>query len=408
MWSVSNRSMKISLVLFSLFLFLCCTSEDSAEYRHKALEGLQVIKYDELAHQERFNFSDLIDTVYYIFPETNDFSRIGTYDKVQLTDDKIFIVDRTYTKSVFCFDHFGNFIFKVSNAGGGPEEYTELRDFTVNLESNSIDILDFGSRSILKFSIDSGKFIERINIGGFNEFFQAFENMNGKYFVAHDNNCGLFGDCYNLTVRNEDLNFTIGDLPVKKNIEKLKIRNSKIFSRNDSILFYKETLNDTIYNLSSGFLDFYGSIYIDFGSIKINDDIKYSGVFNSLPDIGAYCVENKKTWGLEDFRISSNGIVFFTFATPNLKNVIYDLNSKRGYSFDVLVSDLLTSRFPVTSYKEYFVSYTDSEIIYSAMKPFRESDSTEYRTNFKFQYDTFGSLKRDDNFVLTFYKLKNL
>lgn len=391
-----------------VFIIVGCRPNQNSNYNHGEIADLNIIVYEDLSYSEYFDIEEFVDSVFYIFPETNQQTRMGSYDKIVFQDERIYIMDNTYTMSVFCFEMTGQFLFKVSNAGSGPGEYRELRDFTLNPDKGTIDILDFAGGSIMQYSSADGLFIDQIRISGFNENYAAYEYNDKNYLIAHDHSCYFLGDCYNLSFRDTDFNLLGKDLPANVKIGQLGIQKEFHFSRNGNNVYYHEFFNDTVYKVNIKGQAFDSSIYVDFGSLKIDEKLKQSGFFSSYLEISSYCANNNKTWGIHSFNIASNGIVFIEFSKPNIRTILYDLRSKNGYSLDKKKSNIFKVKYPIAAYQDFFVSYVESEFLYNNSRPFFSADSTELRVLYPEYFNQVKNIKRDDNYMLTFYRFKNL
>lgn len=260
----------------------------------------------------------------------------------------------------------------------------------------------------MRYSLEDGSFHEQVRLGGLMENFAAFEYWNNRYFVAHDHSCPPLGACYNLSTRDLEFKMTDNALHADKTVGNLGIKKEFHFSRNQNDVYYHEFFNDTIYYLSDQDQQFKSSLYVDFGSLKIDENLKRSGYFPSYAAISSYCAANNKTWGIHGFHVTSNGIVFLAFPKPDIRWILYDLHSKKGFSFDIKTSTIFLRKDPIATYKDYFVSFAESDFLYSASRPFFGPDSIKLRNEFADYYDLVKDVRPDTNYPLTFYKFKNL
>jgi len=395
-------------IFFLLIFSLSCQSNTSENKLFTTTDNKNVIsiKTDAIKHANPFHIDEILDTLFYVFPKTDHEYRIGSYDKIIVAENQIFIMDNTHTMSIFSLDFEGNFNFKISSFGQGPGQYRELRDFTLDKENNLIHILDYGGRAIKKFSSNNGEYIESIRFKSLDEYIAGFEYSNGMYFMAHTNNCGKSEDCFNLTFLDEQLNIQKSFLMMKDNLKRHDYRGEHHFFRNGNKIFYKEVFNDTIYQIDQISNSLKAVYFIDFGKTVLPNEIKYSSKNNNLEYIIDYSIKNDKTWGIYDFHIAENSL-FFNYSTPNLKNVYYSLTSDQAISFQNVYSKnpFLLSE-PKSSYKDFYINISDAEFIFKITRPFYEKDSLKIRESYPELFSLTKHIKRDDNHILTFYKIK--
>jgi len=125
-----------------------------------------------------FDVDERIDAVQYIKLQTTAESLIGTISKLVIEGERIFIHDRTGDQIV-SFDMKGNYLYKISGSGRGPNEYVRIHDFTVN--NDSILIYDNLSMKILMYN-SKGELLGRVrSLFNFREFIDL---GNGLYAYA--------------------------------------------------------------------------------------------------------------------------------------------------------------------------------------------------------------------------------
>ncbi len=116
--------------------------------------------FDILSYKDRpIGYSDIIDTLSYRFIplETTDASIIGEIGKVEIVDDKVFVLDN-FSKNIYRFDLEGKFIGQIGGRGQGPGEFVDPCSFVINHKDRQIVICDRASFQILFYDYD-GNFI---------------------------------------------------------------------------------------------------------------------------------------------------------------------------------------------------------------------------------------------------------
>lgn len=116
-----------------------------------------------LNHNADKNTALLPDTIFeeIVFTplETSNESLIGTFEKLEVTEDRFYILDTRLSKALFVFNKSGNFLFKIKALGKGFGEFIHLNDFCIY--KNKIVLLDY--KKVLFYNLD-GDFIEEKKI----------------------------------------------------------------------------------------------------------------------------------------------------------------------------------------------------------------------------------------------------
>ena len=143
---------KLRLIFITVFLitFSCKKKANEIDYEKKInnTDDFEVISIDVNKEEESINISDFIDNVSYIKLETNRNCIIGKIDKIEITENYIYILDRFSAKSLFVFKKNGDFFKKIGRIGNGPGEYSSIWDFCI-LNDKELFILDFSQNKLL-------------------------------------------------------------------------------------------------------------------------------------------------------------------------------------------------------------------------------------------------------------------
>jgi len=167
--------MKRIYILLIIPLFSCVHSSDNIEDAKKT-------GTIHISHRNEAVIPDtLFEEVNYAPLETTKESMIGEVNKLVVTDNRFYILDKILAKTLFVFDKTGSFIFKLKVTGKGPGEVLEIMDFCIY--ENQLLLLDY--RKVLFFDLD-GNFIREKKI----DF--APENIS----VLNDQNVFLFNNSH--------------------------------------------------------------------------------------------------------------------------------------------------------------------------------------------------------------------
>ena len=394
--------------IFILYLFFCfsCSQENNFS-KINPDPKLEVLSIGDIEYFKSLNVDSLYSEMFYVIPETNDFNRIGSYDKVVIEDSLIYIMDKTFTHSVLCFDFSGKTIFKLSKLGSGPSEYREIRDFIVDVNSETLEVLDFGGRRVKKYHYKTGEYLEEIRFPSFDISYEAFEKFGENYVVSHGANCGFNSQCGDLSVVDSDFTNIRTYIPVDEYLNESNYKGSNHFSRNMNVILFKEVYNDTIYkiNQATGIPEY--RFIVDFDPIRMPSSIRFSSEIRDFGELSRKALDQNFSWGIHSFFQAGN-YLFFYYEGRALTNVIYNLKRNKGYRFDVPTTRngnlFLTGRV-VGAYGEYFVSFQDSENISRYARGFFGKDSVILRSEYPKMYELMKNVQSGDNGILTFFKI---
>lgn len=141
--------MKILLPLVLMYIVAGCIAIDS---KRNSID---------LDRNDQVSIVDFIDSVSIVLLETNDKSLISDLSKIIPYNNRYYILDMKL-QAIFCFENNGKFLFKIDRRGRGPEEYSYIEDFNIDVYNNEIMLLvPFGE--ILYFNID-GHFLSKVSL----------------------------------------------------------------------------------------------------------------------------------------------------------------------------------------------------------------------------------------------------
>jgi len=170
------------IIIYSLALSISCTKHNKTIESSES--GRYVIDLDNITNDPNnyFVYSTLYKGIRTILLETNDSCLVGEINKMQVYDQFIFILDNSIAKSLLVFDREGRFIRKIGRVGGGPGEYVEPTDFTLDTENRTIYVLDMHTKRINKYDLITGNFLYPINLQNSSNC-QHIEIIGGKLYA---------------------------------------------------------------------------------------------------------------------------------------------------------------------------------------------------------------------------------
>lgn len=396
--------MKNNIILFYItFLIFSCNSKDSFDSYQSSKENLKVIRVDDMEHVKSLDLDKIFQVQKVVELGAVDSVFIINNDKVLVTENQIFIMDKSKTHSIYVYSEEGEFLYSISNFGEGPNEYREIRDFTIDPSNSKLSILDFASRTIWIYEMSTGKLREKVSIEN-NINYTAFEEKEGNLIYFHGNNCGLLDDCKNITFSTNLLDSSFFTIP--QNLRGFDLKSNQVFSRNGSDIYFSELLNDTIYEMEPSNMSISALYAIDFGNFKISTEFKYSNANESANELIQYTLINRKTIGINEFFVSDS-ILYFNFGIPDLRQAFYNKYSGRSISFDKFrTSNLLLIGEIVSVHENSFVALISDETLISLKRSADSKDSVMFRESNPEMYEIIKDRDVGSNPVLVFLKVK--
>lgn len=229
-------------MLFAILLLTACNR--IFQKSEPLANNIRVINLNENDIIKEGKLSNVISIDSIMFLEYSDESLIGTIDKVLVSDEYIFIIDKKRTNAIYRFDRLGNFLNSYKKIGKGPQEYIKLNDVTifqdsiyVSAEPNQLFILDKNLTFVKSVDI---KWTDDILLPQFGHYFSV---INSNTLLFYHPSASYHYHFYNMNKSSFASSHIIrrGTLDISDYRSLIKNASEKIFlSRN---------YNDTIYTL---------------------------------------------------------------------------------------------------------------------------------------------------------------
>jgi hypothetical protein len=252
--------------IIPVLFFLLCSCNRNIPYINN--EHSDTIRVNIGNIVENIDLSGVFTKVDYIPLETRPECIIGNIDRLTVTDNRFFILDRQ-TLSLFIFDTEGKFIHKISQAGKGPHEYQDISDFFLDRENNRI-ILDTNSK-FMYFDFNSYAFIKE-EMKAVNSESAYLGNETFAYYLHNatwNGKFNLLADRQGQTVYRH--------LPIPEELAGFTFSNKYNFSQpgKNGDVFFIEMFHNAVYQLNVDLMTV--ACYIDFGKNSLPD-----GFFNDI------------------------------------------------------------------------------------------------------------------------------
>jgi hypothetical protein len=333
---------KICVFISMVFVFISCSqkNKNSSEfvridflYNDEAIDvsGCDTIKIPTPLNKNTKFFLDSVCSNYsFTVLETTKESMIGKVDKVVFTDSLIFVGDFEIQKSIFVFDHDGQFIKKIKRQGRGPGEYRyRISNFFIADSLKKIIITDDDRSQIIETDYQ-GNLIHTESpklLGG--DIFK-FPNDSLLYFYVagrknvRNNDQSKTNDYENnLLILDENYKISKSYFPINSDYE-LNYGVFNNFVPHEAKLFFKPIKDNRIFEISNKSLNC--RYYVDFADLVVdsfymaprNEVRRYVWTKSHIPDISR-------------FMIGDEFLYFWGSYKKKYFQILYSVKSKNTY-----------------------------------------------------------------------------
>jgi hypothetical protein len=352
-----------------------------------------VITVSDSELNDKHRASDIFESVRLIPLETTDESIIGEINKIVIIDTLIYIMD-SKSKAIMLFNTKGQHLSKIARKGEGPNEYSDLDDFTV-MKNGDIIILDY--RKILHFKTD-GMHYKTYNT----EFHaDAIESINDSLFVcsgSREKDIIVWN-----RIENKIVNAFI-DYDVK--------HSGRIFKpliKYMNNVYYMRPYTSTMYRVSPEKLTVHW--FVDFGKRNINEEIRLREDFYGIPvclpsaaDMARFTeTEHFVTFSFQVDELMKDGYSYYVYYSKSSGKKIITI-------FDTYTDDMAFCNVPrimdATSSEE-FIGILHPEYYRDLVaKQDTAAMDNATKTRWKYVRDKTRHLDDFDNPIVALYKFK--
>lgn len=306
--------------------------------------------------------------------ETNDESIIGRIDKVITHKNRIFILDKELSKSIYIFTAKGRYLNKIAKIGQGPGEYIALDDIT--LTGNEIVILDIDQEKLIYYLDNQFRKERKID-----QEFYALENFQ-QHFVCVNNSCFDESNCFKSILLDQNLQVKSKELAFEQNQNNIIWDLTSPLYKTKNSVYISEAFSNVIHQVNS-YLEVRPFLQIDFGKNGIDMKKKNESRASFLKYIRktdkAFLVDNfKQNKKLRYFTyVLKQSIIHFFQSMESEKSIMVQSIQSRdkivlnplhmdesNFYFSIDPKNIIKSDF---NYKEKLgeLKETDNPIIYS-------------------------------------------
>ena len=373
-----------------------CTTVDKTDEN-----SLQRIEFD--LNKQHVNIHDvgLISDIA-IVNLANEEVILGEINKVIKKYDRIYILDKNKTHSVFIYDNSGNLINFISNVGNGPEEYIQLTDIFTNSMDATLNLVSRMDRKILKYDLEGANFkqVEYLpkNFRQFSKLEDGYVGYMGNYIEDGKHPKNIFTLSKDLQIKGEFLE-------IDETWDSKVLDNGSVFSNYEDKTYFIQPMDFNVYSIGTDMIS--KTYYIDFGDKSWPQDLtEYGDVRRVLRETPERYIQR-----FYDFQETDNFLIIKLLIKGQYCLALYNKSTQETF-----VADLT----PYTD--KYFFPFVkivgiDENAIYtsieaSEMKVF-VTGKNEYN-NFESQYpeqikrlrEKFPNINEEGNPFLIIYYLK--
>lgn len=311
----THKALNTLSLLTSLLLITQCENSIAVDVLNSESDTIEI---NSEILSDFISEIDFISSVEYIPLKQPKNGLIGNVTDLKMRHNKFYLLDRS-NQSIHEFDNQGNHLKTLMKQGDGPKEYNEILNFSIGEDEILVnDMWEVLHYSLVDFSFKTT--YQKTLIG-----FKTYVTQNG-YLINHQLNSPPEDDPYNVTVYDYSSNEIVDQKEkVRESMIGLTFSQKNHFYTNHNHEYFTLPLNDTIYKLKDGRLEFHK--FIDFQDIQLNPQELLKNKRITSSDI----INEKKAFFVGNYLESSLYTTFsFTF---NQRRYKYLLNKKEGSAY---------------------------------------------------------------------------
>ena len=198
--------------------------------------------------KERDGLAGHIASCSFIQLETNPQCLIGEITKTLIYKERLYILDKRRTQSVFIFDLQGKWISTIARVGQGPGEYLTLTDIFIDPAKATLNLVASANKKIMRFSLDGKTLLGEQQVSGSIECAEKLEEGILTYTI---NPSTLGKDNPRIAYFKDNAMQNLGytALPIAKGWEGSSLNPGKELWNENGEIYYPEPFYNRIYKL---------------------------------------------------------------------------------------------------------------------------------------------------------------
>ncbi len=363
--------MKKTILKTCCFLFLICWSCGNEKASKSTVLAKETIEINpDKASSREVLYTQVFSKIQYLPIHTDDNFIIGSIDKLLVTDDYLFIMDRRISHSVFCIDKKGSKVFSIKKQGKGPGEYVAMKDIAYKANEKELIIYCKMRKKLIYYNMQ-GNFLREEKmpfsldrVEPINEKFAlyrgySFDKKAKKKDVANL----LLASRENNNVYSEDAYFKA---PITFSI----VWSSECqFSLLGDTLAIKPDHSDIVYHITEKKIE--PAYLLDFGKYAVDEGYwkktKEKGITSEA--VSDYC-NNRKL--CESFRfLEGKSYIYFVYRrNQKAYHALYSKETKQLLQIENFKNNMdgITAFHPIAIHRDKLYCLLNSENVYNLKK----------------------------------------
>jgi hypothetical protein len=317
--------MKKIIIILSLFcLFSKCTcSSDNGKQGSVSTDGnVLTLKFDFDKDPVNIHSTGLISKVELLNLDCEE-AIFGQIDKIIKYKNRIYLLDKQQTYSVFIYDTVGKFVNVIEDQGQGPNEYIHLSDIFINQEDETLNLISSNSK-ILKYDLD-GNFLTMVRIP--QRFSQISKIKNGYVGCMSNRIDNIDKQQYNVWTLSNTMELKEGFLEIDPTWNSKSI-NRRVFSNYENKIYYTTPLDFNVYCLEDNVFSVVCTF--DFGKYTWPEGYKEFDKYEKLIDevgMGHYFYISS----IDNFQETKNHLIANVLHKGQTRLCIYNKQTGKTY-----------------------------------------------------------------------------
>jgi len=401
--------MRTKLLIFLMIIFCSCGRKSTKEAINAG--SVRVIDLISEPESEFTRVSDIATDLVYIPLQTTNNSLIRFINKIETLDNKIFIKS---SSEILCFDNKGNFLYKLSKSGRGPEEYMDIFDFDISSDNKTLVTLSYIDKKISVFNNNSTEYIFNKSIN-LNPLVSSISKVSKISLIPETTNILLSVDPNTgseralsilISTDGDSVNFKSNCYMIEKEYKPNSYMvNMSLHYKYENKVCFKEFFSDTVFFVNRKTNEFQPGLIFDSHGMGVSTRIRYDREYARSHAAEYYWV---------NYIIETPGYIIYTYEhNRGFHRMIYDksLNKKYKIAFEDALTDDINGGpvFDLDFYSENVIySYVDALTLktYVASEEFTKAKVSDPKKKEALK-KLADSLKETDNPVLIVVTPKN-
>lgn len=351
--------------------------------------------------QDTLRLSNFIDSISYIPLETDSNFLIGRIDKLVVTDEFIFVLDKKLARSVFCFDKEGNKKFKIHRIGRGPGEYVNITDISYNDYTKELLLYCFIRKSVLYFDM-KGNFLREMKIPFYTARIYELKNFNKILFCEYNPNKSKFDRALfpNLILLDPNLNVMDENAYFEGYIDK-----SIVWGTHCDFSCWEDTLSIKLDHSNIVYYIFQNKVvpkyFLDFDKYNVDEvywkKTKKKGI--TLREMEIY--DQSRHFCETMFYLENINCISFIYRQNCQRNrVFYSKKSGKIYIGKMIIND-------IDYYSQFDPYVLNQNIFYGVLNAGYIREYEEKASDKSSIPEVLKKINEEDNPIIVAYKIKN-